>query len=46
MQEQEYEIPIIISNIHDTNFTLVLEPWGQAYEMPSQANYTIVFRSL
>ena len=45
MEEQEYEIPIIICNIHKTNCTLILEPWGQTYEMPPQAKCTIVFRS-
>ena len=46
MQEQEYEIAIIVSNAYATDFTLVLEPWGRSYDMPPQASYTIVFRSL
>lgn len=46
MQEQGYEVPIIVSNTHDTNVTFVLEPWGRIYEMPPQASYTVVFRSL
>jgi hypothetical protein len=46
MQEQEYEVAILVSNTHDTNFTLALEPWGFVYEMSPQASYTVVFRSL
>lgn len=46
MQEHEYEMTIIVSNAHATDFTLVLEPWGRSYAMPPQASYTIVFRSL
>lgn len=46
MQKQEYEIAIIVSNTHDTNVAFVLEPWGFVYEMPPQASYAVVFRSL
>jgi hypothetical protein len=46
MQEQEYEIAIIVSNTHDTNLTFVIEPWGFVYDMSPQASYTVVFRSL
>ena len=46
MQEQEYEMAIIVSNAHATDFTLVLEPWGRSYDMPPQVSYTVVFRSL
>ena len=46
MQEQGYEIAIVVSNTHDTNFLFVLEPWGFVYEMPPHASYTVVFRSL
>jgi hypothetical protein len=46
MQEHEYEMAIIVSNAHATDFTLVLEPWGRIYAMPPQASYTVVFRSL
>lgn len=45
MQEQEYEISIIISNIHDTSLNFAVEPWEMVYEMPPHASYTVVFRS-
>jgi hypothetical protein len=46
MQEHEFEIAIVISNARNSSFPLVLEPWGMPYDMPAQARYTVVFRSL
>jgi hypothetical protein len=45
-QENEFEVAIVISNARNSSFPLVLEPWGMPYEMPAQARYTVVFRSL
>ena len=46
MQEHKFEIAIVISNARNSSFPLVLEPWGIPYDMPAQARYTVVFRSL
>jgi hypothetical protein len=45
MQEQKYEVSMVLSNTRDTPITLVVEPWGELYEMVPQAKYTLRFRS-
>lgn len=45
MQEQEYEISIMLTNSRDSTLTFILEPWGFIYEMQPQAKYTVCFRS-
>lgn len=45
MQEQEFEVSIIVSNSRETPLTFILEPWGRAYEMEPHTSYTICFRS-
>ncbi len=45
MQEQEYEVSMVLSNIQDTSVTLIVEPWGEMYEMVPHEKYILCFRS-
>jgi len=45
MQEHEYEVTLGLSNTRDTPITLIVEPWGELYEMLPQTKYTLCFRS-
>lgn len=37
MQEHEYEVSLVLSNTHDIPLTLIIEPWGEPYEMAPQS---------
>jgi hypothetical protein len=45
MQEQEYEVSMVLSNTRDTSITLIVEPWGEIYEMVPHEKYILCFRS-
>lgn len=45
MQDNEYEVSLGLSNTHGVPITLIIEPWGEVYEMVPNKKYTICFRS-
>ena len=45
MQGQEYEVSMVLSNIQDTSVTLIVEPWGEMYEMVPHEKYILCFHS-